>query len=956
MRSLHYCITRYFLLLLLALPAMTRMSPAQGIPPLGEGQGGMTYILPFPDTTENMIDPGYRSTLQDKFQLFVYSPVKDNTIRFGWAGLFPTYKALKEGSFEVIDVKPNPVVSYTGYPHSNTFVLKADQPVVVYCYFVSKFGAEGWTPIPVEAWGKEYHAAARPGEIISDVRPGTQLKYRKTNKGAPAEILVIAAFDDTHITINPTGRLDNFPQTVNVRLNAFEAYQVQSYVDTLTSRINPPQVDLGGTQITSDKPIGVISGNTRAQVVPHDDNGVSGNSFKNALLEWMAPVEQHGTRFVYMPTWDDLWPSRSPKEKSEDLRQAEHIRIYGTSPGVTTGRSLSDATSPFTISPGTFHEKSVKVPDARYFITDKPAQAMMNSSAVVRLNPEQELQLFRLRFNEARAASYMVEMIPREQWVNFAPFIAPAHPANMNHFINVVTDTASAHRIMIKSGDADTGREEAFSFNRGTIPGTDLTWGTMQLARGTSYYLRGLDANVRFQGFVYGNLPGYELVRLRENSSEYEEGLALGYGYPLAPNRCFLSKGDASLSIDTTWSCSDLTITARSVGQTQVGLRSISFEGASTNVQLFPVDPPKGFIPGALTATVRVARTDRSRNAEGVVKIVDRAGRVSRVPYSFATEQSSLTPKEPVDFGEVIVNRPPAERTVTLCNPTGRPMKITEIGTAKASGHFTVKGPSLPLTLNPGECARIDIAMTPAIDSKIHHDSLIITTACAGFGVGLRAETVRPCLTVDDLDFGTIDLNDPSSVNGRNRSLRITNAGNGHITFADSGSGVISWLLKNFTVKEQYLTMLRSASLGPGQWISINVKFVPTEPGIFRTVSRLYANTRECRDTSVWNATVIRSIPTAVPTTGAAGYEISAVVPNPFTSATDIEFSLGAKGNVTIEIFDETGRRAATLLEGVLEAGSHRVRWDAEGYPPGVYYCRVTSGGWSGSTTLTLVR
>ncbi len=945
MCSLLYSITRYFFLLL-ALAALRSEVRAQTTPSLGEFQGGRTYILAFPDTTRNLFDPRFPPPLDDRFRIMVYSSTQ-NRIAFGPTGGALGYGNMKGGSFQIIEVREAPVITNSGVVTPGTYTLKADEPVVVYCYFATKFGAEAWTPIPVESWGKEYRIAARQPETVQDVMlPSWELQYRE--KPAPAEALIMAAYDGTNVTIrDAAGAI-----TIKTTLQTGQAYQIQ------TGKGPGAIADLAGAQITSNKPIGVISGNTRAQVVERPESGFSGNSFKNALMEWLTPTEQHGTRFVYMPTADPYWPTGDPGGNINGKRKAEHIRVYGTSPG-TTEISPAHATSgvpPFTVAPGEFYEDTVTTPTARYYVTDKPAQAVMNSSVVTKFIPGTVVgEKFYPSIYSVYAAPYMVEMTAREQWVNFAPFIGPGHPASMSHYINVVTDTGSRNRIVFRRGDGEARIEEAFTFNRGTIPGTDLIWGTMQFIPGTTYYLRGLDTNVRFHGFVYGTFEGMETAGPQGNV--YEEYIALSYGYPLAPNRYVLPQQDASISIDTTWFCSDLTITARSVGQALVGLRSISFEGPPTNARLLPVNPAAGLTPGDLTATVRIVRIDPYKDAQAVVKVADRAGRITKIPYSFSAEQVTSTPDKVLDFGEITANKPAAGKAVTLCNTTDRPVTITEIRLSTAPSSFTVQGPPLPLVLAPGECARVDIGLpNPTAGNKVYEDSLIVITSCTPFGIKLRAETVAPCIHVDDLDFGILDLDNPGSAQGRIILLEICNYGTGHVTFADSGSGVISWLAENFTVDNQNIDRLKSASLGPNQCIKIAVGFVPTDIGTFRTVARVYANTRDCRDTSVWTATVIRSTSTAVPTTGTVGYGISAVAPNPFVSTTEIGFSLGKKGNVAVEIFDEAGRRAATLLEGVLEAGSHRVRWDAEGRPPGLYYCRVTSGGWSGSTPLTLVR
>ncbi len=69
-----------------------------------------------------------------------------------------------------------------------------------------------------------------------------------------------------------------------------------------------------------------------------------------------------------------------------------------------------------------------------------------------------------------------------------------------------------------------------------------------------------------------------------------------------------------------------------------------------------------------------------------------------------------------------------------------------------------------------------------------------------------------------------------------------------------------------------------------------------------------------------------------------------AAYPNPFNERATITLSLPESGEVTAQIYDITGRRVATLMNGSAAAGVHRLEWDANGLASGVYYLRVQSG------------
>lgn len=78
--------------------------------------------------------------------------------------------------------------------------------------------------------------------------------------------------------------------------------------------------------------------------------------------------------------------------------------------------------------------------------------------------------------------------------------------------------------------------------------------------------------------------------------------------------------------------------------------------------------------------------------------------------------------------------------------------------------------------------------------------------------------------------------------------------------------------------------------------------------------------------------------------------ELASVSPNPFTSATTLELQLAAvAAEARLTIHDALGRAVATLVQGPLAAGRHRLVWNgrtASGEPAaaGIYFARLSAG------------
>ncbi|MBI5060206.1 T9SS type A sorting domain-containing protein [candidate division KSB1 bacterium] len=85
-------------------------------------------------------------------------------------------------------------------------------------------------------------------------------------------------------------------------------------------------------------------------------------------------------------------------------------------------------------------------------------------------------------------------------------------------------------------------------------------------------------------------------------------------------------------------------------------------------------------------------------------------------------------------------------------------------------------------------------------------------------------------------------------------------------------------------------------------------------------------------------------------------FALRAIYPNPFNSSTTISFDLPRPSAVSMRVYDVTGRATATLIESPLEAGSHRLTFDAHGLAAGVYFVSLQAEGYSATRKLLLLK
>jgi len=91
-------------------------------------------------------------------------------------------------------------------------------------------------------------------------------------------------------------------------------------------------------------------------------------------------------------------------------------------------------------------------------------------------------------------------------------------------------------------------------------------------------------------------------------------------------------------------------------------------------------------------------------------------------------------------------------------------------------------------------------------------------------------------------------------------------------------------------------------------------------------------------------------------TSGPAAVALGANVPNPFNPTTTISFSLVTAGHVNITVFDVKGRVVAGLVNEVRSAGDHSITWNADNLASGIYFYRMTTGNFTQTRRMVLLK
>jgi hypothetical protein len=93
-------------------------------------------------------------------------------------------------------------------------------------------------------------------------------------------------------------------------------------------------------------------------------------------------------------------------------------------------------------------------------------------------------------------------------------------------------------------------------------------------------------------------------------------------------------------------------------------------------------------------------------------------------------------------------------------------------------------------------------------------------------------------------------------------------------------------------------------------------------------------------------------IPPVVP----KDYTLLEPAPNPFNPSTAVEYQLPVAGHVNLRVYDTSGRRVATLVDGWQTAGSHQVTFYGSGLTSGLYFVKMQAANFSQVRKVVLLK
>ena len=85
-------------------------------------------------------------------------------------------------------------------------------------------------------------------------------------------------------------------------------------------------------------------------------------------------------------------------------------------------------------------------------------------------------------------------------------------------------------------------------------------------------------------------------------------------------------------------------------------------------------------------------------------------------------------------------------------------------------------------------------------------------------------------------------------------------------------------------------------------------------------------------------------------------YKLYQNYPNPFNPVTTIKYDIVKAQDVKLAVYDILGREVVTLVNAQQQPGSYEVNWDASGFASGIYFYTLTSGDFTSTRKLILLK
>ena len=653
-------------------------------------------------------------------------------------------------------------------------MIESDVPISVYAINSRRFTTDGFMAIPVSAWGNEY--------IHCAYYDYNETAFGEKDWGSGFQIM--ASEDNTRVTIEIKGRPGTETKegrkvgdVFTIVMDKGQVYQVRGVCTTVKT------MDLTGSRVTANKPIGMISFHTRT-ILPQP-RGTVGS--RDHMVTWMAPVQAWGKEY-------------SSVSLQREGGGGDMLRFVASEPNTFVECFWYDFR---TKEPKGYVSYSLSnVGDWEEYNGLSLARGEGQSvygSIYIRANKPIYVQqyVFSTGYDETPGNQWdpcMFPVIAVEQFTDKTIFQTPSNNSGDNEYLDNFIG-------LIMIGDADNpaksnellssimldGKQLTAQYPNilgNNIPGTDLFWIHAAIDIGPHY----IEADTRFGGYIFGYstwdsyawpaATAYQNLGVVDTLEPViEEIIDCGFyemratefrDEPVTPN-CDTCKPQIDQGIIT----DPVVLVSENFGDPYRNMEKEEIEDWNGTPEDYDYNYIFEVIDPYMDAYVEYAIAD----ATGLNIAFD----------TLFYDADSVIVNEPLNFGLVRVGEDSDEFIVEVTSASDGTITIESVEIiGDSEGLFRIES-NLPggFQLEPRSTATITLVYTPALEwldvpekenlGKVDLDSLRITTSCLVWDFPVYGQGGEPYINVTDWYGNNGRENVPQTMSSEGKELRITN-------------------------------------------------------------------------------------------------------------------------------------------------------------------------------------
>ncbi len=627
--------------------------------------------------------------------------------------------------------------------------IKANKPIVVYGYSYRQYTSDGYLAIPPSSWGTEYRVAGYYGL--------TTVSETEKQVKATSEFALVSAYDSTIVsiilsanTMDANGNLlNNAGDAVTVTLNKGQVYQVQAQWN-----VDDPQ-DLSMSEISSNKPVGLIAGSKCADVP-------TSNCCCDIILEMITPVATWGTEYFTYPfdpppdrEWGDVWRIYPSQDNTK-------IYLNGTLQGTVGINSnppwfeITEQNQPVVLNTAAHWSFSAPVMMVQY-VTSEGYDGDLNACTC------------------GDPADAVLETLG--EYSTGIVYATPPDSDGFTNYVNVVIDgTGGQQSSLLVDGQPVTALTAPYYVkNKAVAPDTAFWVYHIQIPGG----VHRLSAKAKFSAYGIGTGTYNSYAWPCALSLKV---LSLDTVPPLLQGQLTCGVLDTSLtdypSIDSIRS----NLAQFADDSNGIGWVHGRYPDSTYNFNDEILADPADYIPGDSTTELNIQVTNLRNPAHGALYAVDKAGNDTTYYFNYIPDSVAVYPYLS-DFGKLPNNASKTD-TITLVNPYKFGVRIDSLWLqGNSSFSLTGKSVSLPDSLPAGDTILLYVNFSSGNDSTFISDTVMVQFACfsrplavVGGGAG------KPCVSANNLALGILAISPKTNVVQIDSSVTIYNLGTDTLT------------------------------------------------------------------------------------------------------------------------------------------------------------------------------